>query len=203
MKTSNSNLHSDRRNFLTKCFAAGSMVCFGCLGAAAAISKPCNAEDLPQSGMTNEEALRFALSYSLPILLKMQTQMGKQAFFDVLEKSASANLAEKISGMSKDIPDRSMKKFGGLITKMLLSPPLQDGFKYEIIENSDKVFEVKFTECIMARLYREKNAFNIGFAIECHPMDAAVKAFNPNAKCIKSKNMMIGDPFCTERFELA
>jgi hypothetical protein len=203
METNNSYQHSDRRNFLSKCFAAGSMICLGCTGMAAAIAKPVYTDDLPQTGLNYEEAIRYALGYSVPLLQKMQVQMGKLVFFDALEKSASARAADMVTAMAKDIKEKTMKKYGELLIKSFSVPPLKDGIQFEIVENTDKVFEMKVTGCIMAKLYREMNAFNIGYAIECHPSDAAVKAFNPNAKCIKSKNMMIGDPVCTERYELA
>jgi hypothetical protein len=202
MRTINSN-NSNRRDFLSKCFGAGSMICLGCLAAGANTSNSVFSEVVPQTGLSYEETIRYALGYSVPILKKMQAKMGKAPFFDALETSTSSNMTEVITAMTKDMKDRSMKKFGELVVKILSAPPLKDGFQYEIVENSDKAFELKFTGCIMAKLYRELNASNIGYAVECHPWDAAVKAFNPNARCIKERNMMIGDSYCNERYELA
>lgn len=200
LKTAHPNA---RRDFLTKCFATGSLLCFGCFGAASAFNQPASPGALPQTGLPNEEALRFALGYTLPIWKKMQATMGKMPFLDVLEKSADANMAEKMTAMAKEVRDRSMKKFGELILQLHSSSPVSDAIKYEVIEHTEKVFEMKVTECVMAKVYKELNANTIGYCLECHPSDAIVKAFNPNAKCIKSKNMMIGDPFCIERFEIA
>jgi hypothetical protein len=202
METSQSEKHSDRRNFLTKCFAAGSMVCFGCLGTSFSMGRE-PLGSFPQDSLKNEELLRFALGYTLPLMKKMQAGMGKMPFLDLLEKSAEANMADKMTVMSKDIKDRSMKKFGELILQLHSTSPVKDGIKVEVSEQSEKVFEMKVTECLMAKVFKELNANTIGYSIECHPSDAIVKAFNPNAKCIKAKNMMIGDPYCVERFELA
>jgi hypothetical protein len=38
---------------------------------------------------------------------------------------------------------------------------------------------------------------------ESHPEDAAVKAYNAKARCIKKRNMMIVDSCCVEWYELA
>jgi len=203
METNQSKNRSDRRNFLLNSFAAGSAVCFGCLGISVSAGNMKLVESLPQDSLKNEELLRFALGYTLPLMKKMQAGMGKMPFLDLLEKSAQANMADKITALSKDMKDRSMKKYGELITQLHSTYPVNDAIKYEITEQSEKVFEMKVTECIMARLFKEMNANQIGYALECHASDAAVKAFNPNAKCIKSKNMMIGDPYCVERYELA
>ena len=202
METSNLKLTSDRRNFLTKCLAAGSMVCFGCLGTAVTANHEL-AGSLPQDSLKNEDLFRFALGYTLPLMKKMQANMGKMPFLELLEKSAEANMADKMTALSKDIKDRSMKKFGELILQLHSSSPVKDGIKVEVTEQSEKVFEMKVTECLMAKIYKELNANTIGYSIECHPSDAIVKAFNPNAKCLKNKNMMIGDLYCVERFELA
>jgi hypothetical protein len=147
--------------------------------------------------------LRFALGYTLPIMKKMQAGMGKMPFLDLLEKSADTGMAEKMAAMAKGIPDKTMKKFGELMTKLHSSSPVSDSIKFEITEQTEKVFEMKVTECLVAKLYKEMNSTTLGYSIECHPSDAVVKAFNPNAKCLKLKNMMIGDPYCVERFELA
>lgn len=202
VETKISKNQTDRRNFLTKCFATGSVLCMGCLGIAASAKNPSVMNELPQAGMSNEEVLRFALGYSVPVMKKMQAEIGNRKFIEVLKKSAAANMAEVVASMSKDIPVKDMKNFGDLVNSFLSSPPLAGGFKYEIIENTEKVFEVKFTECIMAKLYREMGAADLGYAIECSPSDAVVKAFNPNARAVGGKNMMKGDAYCNERWEL-
>ena len=202
VETKNSGHPSDRRNFLAKCISAGSVLCMGCLGTAALSVDPAEIKDLPQPGMSNEEILRFTLGYSVPVLKKMQAEIGNEKFIELLKKSASANMAEAVSSMSKDITDRNMKNFGEFVGAFLSSPPFTGGFTYEIVENSEKAFELKFTGCIMAKLYREMNAADIGYAVECYPSDAAGKAFNPKAKASGGKNMMKGDEYCVERWEL-
>jgi hypothetical protein len=203
METRQLAILKNRRNFLLKCFTAGSAVCFGCLGSSLTANNLADTKILPQDSLKNEELFRFALGYTLPLMKKMQANMGKMPFLELLEKSAEANMADKMSVLSKDIKDRSMKKFGELILQLHSTSPVKEGIKVEVTEQSEKVFEMKVTECLMAKVYKELNANTIGYAIECHPSDAIVKAFNPNAKCTKSKNMMIGDPYCVERFELA
>ena len=201
METLKTTRPNQRREFLTKCFATGSLLCFGCLGSTVSASREF-AESLPQDSLKNEEMLRFALGYSLPLLKKMQVIMGKMPFLDLLEKSADANMADKITALSKDTKERSMKKFAELIIQLHTTTPVKDAIQYEITEQTDKVFEMKVTSCIVAKIFREMNASNLGYAMECHPSDAAVKAFNPAMKCTKVKNMMIGDPFCVERYEM-
>ena len=61
---------------------------------------------------------------------------------------------------------------------------------------------MKYTECPAAKFYREKNAADIGYAIECSSPDNMAKAFNPKMEAKGIKNMMKGDDVCIERFTL-
>jgi len=64
------------------------------------------------------------------------------------------------------------------------------------------VYETKYTLCLPAKILREMNAADIGYALECSPADAFVKAFNPKMKSIIVKNIMKGDSVCIERIVL-
>ena len=61
---------------------------------------------------------------------------------------------------------------------------------------------MKVTECLPARIRREANAADIGYALECSGSDAIAKAFNPKMKGLGVKNMLKGDSVCIERFVL-
>lgn len=202
METKNPKSQSDRRVFLTRCITAGSVACLGCATLTVTAKNSQLPALLPETGMSNEEVIRFALGYSVPTLQKLQTEVGKEKFLEMLKKAASANSTESMAGISKDYPEKSMKSFGEMILKFLNTPPFKDGFKFEFVENTDKVLEVKFTECIMAKLYKEMNAADIGYAVECHPAGAVGKAFNPKTKHTSVKNMIKGDDYCIERWEL-
>ena len=77
-------------------------------------------------------------------------------------------------------------------------------FRQEAANANEFIKAHKYMDFIMVpKVFKELNANTIGYSLECRPSDAIVKAFNPGAKCIKGKNMMIGDPFCVERYELA
>ena len=39
---------------------------------------------------------------------------------------------------------------------------------YEIIEESDNIFEMKVIGCLWAKTFQDKNAADIGYATVCH-----------------------------------
>jgi hypothetical protein len=106
------------------------------------------------------------------------------------------------AAMAKDLPKRDMKAFAGLMDGMMLTAPFDKAFTYEVVENSDKIYEEKVTQCLPANIWRKMNAADLGYALECSSTDAMAKAFNPRMKGTNFKTLMKGDGFCLVRIEL-
>ena len=208
MSNKNHSLQSSRRKFLSKDFPAGALLCLGCqsmftsvalAGQQESVQKPKYAQN---SGMTSEEVFRFTFGYCVPLFQNLQKKLGKKKFIELLQKASAENMSDVVANMAKDYPTRDAKTFGDLVRSFLSTPPFDKAMTSEIVERSDKAYEVKYTECLMAKLYREMNAADIGYAIECFPSAAAAKAFNPKMKLTNPKNLMKGDSVCIERFSM-
>ena len=209
MSTKNQLLQSGRRKFLSRDFPAGALLCLGChsmLGTTSALAGQQEALQKPKysdkSGMTTEEVFRFTYGYCVPLFQNLQKKLGTKKFLELLKKASDDNMAEAISSMAKSYTSRDPKALGDLIQGWLATPPYDKAVTYEVVEKSDRAYEAKYTECLIAKLYREMNAADIGYAIECAPSDAIAKAFNPKIKVTNPKNLMKGDSVCIERFEL-
>jgi hypothetical protein len=108
-----------------------------------------------------------------------------------------------VNARAKDYPTRDMKSFVKMMDALMASVPIyQKTFAYEVTEFTDKVYEAKYTLCLPAKVLREMNAADIGYALECSSSDAMVKAFNPKMTASFSKNIMKGDSVCIERIVL-
>lgn len=209
MSTNDGAQQLSRRRFLSRDFPAGALLCVGCQNVFAAtkaladqqasVQKPKYSQN---SGMTSEEVFHFALGYCVPLFQNFQKKLGSRKFIELLEKASAESISERVVSRAKSYPTRDLKALGDLLLSSLSRPPLDKALTYEVIENSDTVFEIKFTECLMARLYREMNAADIGYAIECSPSEAAAKAFNPKLKLTYPRNIMRGDSICIERIVL-
>jgi hypothetical protein len=200
---------SGRRQFLTKALPLGTLFCLGCKnlmavpaalgGAEASGQKP---KFLDGSGMTVEDVYKFGYGTFVPLLQALAKDVGRERFVRMVEKASAENGAVLIASMAKDLPKRDMKAFAGLFKSWLSTPPFDKAIAYEFVENTEKVLEMKVTECLPARIWREANAADIGYAWECSGSDALAKAFNPKMKGMSVKNLMKGDGVCIERFVL-
>jgi len=197
------DLDAGRRRLLATGLPLATIACLGCRGLAAQTVAPGGRNKfLENTGMTTEETYAFCYGTFIPVLQSLAREMGPERFLAALTKAAGDNTGQMIAAMVKDLPTRDMKALSALWQRVLATPPFDKALTYEIVEQSDKVLELKFTECLPARLLRAMNAADIGYALECSGSEAAVKAFNPGITASNPSNMMKGDAFCIERFVL-
>jgi hypothetical protein len=208
METKKNQFDSGRRKFLTRQLPAGALMCLGCKNLLAATNLQREAQVAIQttkyqqnSGMTTEEVFKFAYGYSLPVFQYMEKQIGKEKLIELLKGASAENSEAIMRSFTKGVPG-NMKALSDMMKTMLSSPPYNNAFSYTITEESENVLEMKYTECPVARFYLEKNASDIGYAIECSSTDKMVKAFNPKMEAKSIKNMMKGDDVCIERYIL-
>jgi hypothetical protein len=208
METKNFTSGSSRRKFLTKHLPAGALVCLGCKSLLSSPSALMNSQEATQnakyllnSGMSTEDVLKFAYGSSVPIYKYIGSKIGKEKLIALLKEASAENGATFIKSLTQGKPG-DMKAFADFVKNYLSAPPYDKALSYEITEQSDKVFEAKYSGCLVAKIYREMDASDIGYAIECAASDKMAKAFNPDMEAKCTKNIMKGDNVCIERFIL-
>ena len=202
-----SNFVSSRREFLKNVLPAGTLFCLGC-GNLLAVPNPVYKQKAPakkhkfleDSGMTVEEVFKFAVENFAPYMQNLAKDIGKEKFIEMLKKASFEHTEQLIGSMTKNLPKKDMGALADFMSNFLNSSPLNKALTYEIVEKTDKAFEVKFTECLWAKVFREANAADIGYAIHCYPIDAWARAFNPKIKGTLPKNLMEGQDACIVRF---
>jgi len=198
---------SSRRQFLMKTLPAGTLFCLGCRSLSgfpdtieprqAATPKHKFQED---SGMTVEQVFRLSYENSIPILQNLAKDIGREKFLDMVKKAANETTSQFIKTATKDLTQRDFAAFVDWYAKLMNSFPYNKALTSEIVEKTPKVFEVRYTECLMAKILREMNAADIGYAAICDPDGVFVREFNPKIKFANSKNLMKGDDACIERY---
>ena len=71
----------------------------------------------------------------------------------------------------------------------------------EVVEDSEKAFELKVTECLFAEPYlRAGLGGEVGFAALCYMDYFWPKGFNENIKLVRDKTLMQGHAYCNHRY---
>jgi hypothetical protein len=197
------DVDAGRRHLLATTLPLATIACFGCQGATAgALASGSGGKFSEVTGMTAEETYSFFYGTFIPVLQSLAKTMGPEPFISELTRAAGDNTGQAIAVMAKDLPTRDMRAFSGLLKSILVAPPYNKALVYEVVEDNGQVLEIKYTECLPAKLLRAMNAADIGYALECSGSAAAAKAFNTKIQASNPKNLMKGDAYCIERFVL-
>ncbi len=201
-----SNFASSRRQFLKNALPAGALFCFGCNNNLFAFPRvgdkyQVDTEKHPflqDAGMTTEDVFNFTYRYELiPLMKKLEKNIGRDKFIDMLKEAVSEMGRELGASMAQNMRKLDFDMFK-IMTKSL-DPPFNLAMIYEIVEDTDKVLEGKFTECLWAKTYLEADAAEIGYVLQCYSSEAMYSAFSSKIKYSNPKNMLKGDDYCIER----
>ena len=70
----------------------------------------------------------------------------------------------------------------------------------DIVETTDHAYEIRVSECLWAKTFRDLGAAGIGYAVICHADYAYCQGFNPKIRMIRTKTLMEGDDCCNHRW---
>ena len=126
----------------------------------------------------------------------LEKEMGKEALIEFLEKRTLAQLLDQGKAYAKRSPDVSFRTFSNIFK----NPWMEATLVMEIIEDTDTVFEVKVTECLVADTFLRANAGEIGNAAVCIGDYTFAEGFNPKIKMIRDKTLTLGHDHCNHRY---
>jgi len=153
-----------------------------------------------KTDMSYEDLFKFSYGYMIPMLKNLSDQIGKDKFIEMLKKAASEAAVKEAEADFKNQPKRDLAAF---IADMKKPGPLyQHALTFEFIKDTEKEAEVRITECLWAKTFRQANAADIGYAAVCNPDVAVLKAYNPKIVLNRPKLLMQGDNECRFRWTM-
>ena len=201
------NLSSvDRRQLLTRVMPACSLACL-CAGLVKADDAA--KQEAPADDGTHKFEVEFEQKTSLlrqmsrenrtfiEFIKTLQTELDEKEVIRLLNIN-SANVGKRIgSRQAANSPDTKFATF----TQTFRGPQMERALSLETIEDTDKVFELKVTECIWAKVFRDAGlGGEIGHAAVCNMDYYWPPAFNPDFKMERTKTLMQGNECCNHRY---
>ena len=208
------SFEKSRREFFSEILPVGSLICLGCgslLSCARPEEKPAVSEEdtavpaakhkfLEDSGMSFQEVFDLAFKeFYIPIMKSLANEIGKDEFIETLKKARSECGKQEGQNLAKSLGKNDMASFAAWIKENEL---FKHACTFDIVEETDKAFEQKITECLWAKTFREADAADIGYAAICYGDYTFAPSFNPKMKMIRPKTLMQGHDFCHARFVL-
>ncbi|KPK20715.1 MAG: hypothetical protein AMJ70_08165 [Dehalococcoidia bacterium SG8_51_3] len=196
----------NRRQFLFKMLPAGVLFGLGCgrlFGSAATEETATVLSEthkyLADAGMTYKEVYELVFKYNfIPYMERLAQYLGRDELVELLMRAATEHYTQRGRNWAKRMEKKEFTAYFNFLRK-----PDRDWLHtctHEIIEDTDNVLQVKYTECIYADIFREVNAQDIGYAAFCHGDFAIFSALDHRIKLIRTKTLMQGDDCCDHRF---
>lgn len=196
----------DRRQLITKVVPACSLACLW-----AGLAKA--DETAKQEKPADEGKHKWEVEFEQKTTMLRQVSRQNNSYIDFIKtlqdeldekellrllNTHSANVGKRIgSRQAKNSPDAKFRTF----TETFRGPQMERFLTMEITEDTDKVFEIRATECIWAKVFRDAGlGGEIGHAAVCNMDYYWPAAFNPDFKMERTKTLMQGHDCCNHRY---
>jgi len=204
----NNNHYTSRRDFITRIFPICALSCFGMQHLfASELNENISSTQVDYTHKFQEE-MDVKITYKkwiqhrhnkyIGLLKHLKKDIGYKKLLKLLKKAGYAeNLALG-------------KRFSNKITNMnTFAKPFRDEnsnvghtIVREIIEDNEKVFEMKITECLTEEIFREADACDLGYACVCHADFGLTEGMDLDIKLIRTKTLMQGHDCCNHKYVL-
>jgi hypothetical protein len=140
---------------------------------------------------TYEDAFRWRFDYYINIMKRFSDYLGRDKLLDLIKRAVDENNKK----LGTDNPAHSLTSFveyGKEAYKNMMT--------YDIIVESEEIYEMKVTECLWAKTFRDQNAAEIGYATICHGDFTEATAYHPKLNLKRTKTLMQGHDCCNHRW---
>ncbi|MFC2118884.1 L-2-amino-thiazoline-4-carboxylic acid hydrolase [Bacteroidota bacterium] len=199
---------SSRRQFLTKSIPLCALSLYAIPHVIGSVTEDIDL-DLLQDGhkfdrkkdkkFSNRELAVFRFRRLVRFYKHQIKEHGEEKTLEMIKSFTKMRSLEEGKRGAKRDADNSFKSF----TKMFKQPNTLDSLSLEVVEDTDKVFEIKVTECLSQEVYKAlKFDGKFGFACVCYGDYSYPESYNPKIKLKRDKTLMEGHDCCNHRYYL-
>lgn len=195
----------NRRELLTKTVPACAAACFGLCklpGIAAMTQEPNPQEghkfDIPRDmSMSPKQLVSTQYSQMFDFLRTMRSKLGEPELIKLMNVYSAETGRLVGENQRQNSPDSGFQTY----VATFRPPRYANSLTLEIVEDSEKVFLLRVSECMWATVFREAGLDGeIGHATVCNMDYYWPKAFNSNFKMERDRTLMQGHDHCNHRY---
>jgi len=205
-----SEMMPSRREFFGKILPACAVTCLAIKGsplfgqAAQTQSQPASPakhkfdEPLPRP-MTGRMLFNLMYGTSLiPLLTFLTSKYGKEKTIELLKEWSAETNASGAQMMAKRRGNNDFATLKSIFNPA--NPGFQNTLTMEIVESTDRVHELKVTECLYAETFLKAKCGDLGNAAICNGDFAFASAFNPQIELVRDKTLTLGHDCCNHKY---
>ncbi|MFC1483977.1 L-2-amino-thiazoline-4-carboxylic acid hydrolase [Candidatus Neomarinimicrobiota bacterium] len=200
-----------RRDFLTRSIPACAVACLG-LGKLLAMTGTGDTLNL-QDEVHQDEGHRFDTPLDRPVTYRQRIALQHETMIRFIKHlrttTEEKELITMLKGFSADngrqVGERQAEEAAdttfGTFVEIFRPPNYQYTLTHEIVEDTDKAFQLRVTECLWANTYNDAEVGGeIGHAAICNMDYYWPTAFNPAFKMERDRTLMQGHDQCNHRY---
>jgi hypothetical protein len=194
-----------RRQLLLQVLPAGAFTCLLCRHGLAATSQekgpapPAKHKFQEPCGMSYEQLFQFSYGQAaIPLMKALAAETGREKLVEMLKRASSAAAVEEVREGLKKNPKNDLATYTAEVRNP--GPLFKHALTYTVVEDTPTAVEMRISECLWAKTFREADAADIGYALLCHSDFASAPAFNPKMEMIRTKTLMQGNDCCNHRW---
>lgn len=196
----------DRRRFLTRVVPACSLACLysGAAGADGAADSDASGHDGIHKfdvqfdrKISARQRVTEQNGELIELIKTLRGELDEEELIRLLELY-SADYGRRVGQLqAESTPDTSFRTF----VANFRPPNYANSLTHEVTEDSEKVFQLRVTECVWAEVFRDAGlGGRIGHAAVCNMDYYWPTAFNKNFKMERDKTLMQGHEHCNHRY---
>ncbi|MBC8485103.1 MAG: L-2-amino-thiazoline-4-carboxylic acid hydrolase [Bacteroidetes bacterium] len=190
----------NRRKFIFSMVPACALTCMGISNLFAQDKSKKNSKDESEKEKfqndfcrTYEKAWKWRFNYYIDMMEEFVKVLGREKLIKLIKNGTE----EIYTRGTENDPNFKLSEMGN---DFINSDYFNNALTFEIIENTDELLELKVTQCLWAKTFREKNAEDLGYATNCHSDFSVAKAINPKLHLERTKTLMQGFDCCHFRY---
>jgi len=147
--------------------------------------------------LTYEQYFHICFDEVIRLSVEFEKALGRDKAFEVIGRAREKADLDIIGKQMKERPPiESFEDFKAFMKELHESPFSSHLFTITYKEDVPNEIEFHTTECILAKVFREMNAADLGYAMCCRPDFATTPAYNPHVRLRRIKTLMQGDNYC-------
>jgi hypothetical protein len=148
---------------------------------------------------TYRDLIKLKFAGVIPLILRLEQTIGREKTIEVLRSSSDAQSRSFGRAAAAQSGANDMAALRAVLTQ----GPATHLWVFQIIESTERVFELRVSECLFATILRDGRVDGeLGHAAQCYGDHGFAEAFNPKLRLVRTKTIMQGHGACNHHFTL-
>jgi hypothetical protein len=143
-----------------------------------------------------EDMVKEGCHEKIAMARDFQKALGEEKANEILAKAAEERVVRSVTRRCAGKPIESMADFAGMMSAFHDNEMGKSTQTIEVLECTPEKYSFTVRECLWAKVYRDENAGDLGYCLECATDFIFAQTCNKKLRLERKKTIMQGDDCC-------